>query len=114
MTRDLLIVSSRALTAGDLSAAVAAIHQDRAWIVSGAGGRLTISSHDRLLIEADASQRLDDWSQLAHLFPERRAPRGPVWSTRLAVVVEDGFELGLDIARAVAWESDGQVGHALQ
>lgn len=111
MTRDLLIVSSRALTAGDLSAAVAAIHQGRAWSVSGSGGRLTISNHDQLLIEAGASERLDDWSRLAHLFPDHAERRGPVWSTRLEVIPDDGFELGLDIARAVAWESDGHVGH---
>lgn len=112
MTRDLLIVSSRALTAGDLSAAVAAIHQGRTWTVSGTEGRLTIRNHDQLLIEAGASERLDDWSRLAHLFPDQAAPRWPVWSTRLEVIPDDGFELGLDIARAVAWESDGQVGHS--
>ncbi len=95
MTRDLLIVSTRALTAVDLGAAVAAVRQGQPWTVTDDGDRLTVADRDRPLLRLDASTRLKD-------------NLGPRWETRLRLIGDEP-SLGLEVARAVAWEADGDL-----
>ena len=51
MTRDLLIVSERALTASDLAAGVAAVHQGLPWQVTNEGDRLAVMQHGQVVEE---------------------------------------------------------------
>ena len=109
MSHDLWIVSWRALSAADLSAAVAAVHQGRPWAVSDLGAQWRVSHCDRPLIEAWPSERTDD-PELATTLP----PGGPVasayvWRTRLTVLHDEDLDLGLEVARAAAWQTGGEV-----
>lgn len=103
------MVTSRALTADDLAAGVSAVHPGRPWAVTNQGRQLAVSHCDRLLIQADAPNRLHDWTDVAALYPSGRPMTGRLFSTRLTVVADDDLELGLEVARAVAWQSGGAV-----
>lgn len=111
MSRTLMMVSARALSAGDLASGVSAVHQGRPWTVIDQGSRLAIRHCDQPLLEAGASQRQTDWAEVAALFPDREPIPGQFWCTRLTVVRDD-LELGLEVARAVAWEIGGDVAMA--
>ncbi len=95
MTRDLLIVSERALTASDLAAGVSAVHQGRPWAVTDNGDRLAVTHCDRPLLQASVSVRRD-------------AGDGPIWHTELTVIDEQ-TTLAVEVARAVAWETGGSL-----
>ena len=96
MTRDLLIVSERALTASDVAAGGSAVHQGRPWKVTDDGDQLAVTHCDQPLLRVSASVKLDD------------AAGGQRWRTELTVVA-DQLPLGLDVARAVAWETGGDL-----
>lgn len=95
MTRDLLIVSERALTASDLAASVAAVHQGQPWTVTDDGDQLAVTHCDRPLLRLSASERLDEGAT-------------PAWRTQLTLI-GDQLTLGLEVARAVAWEAGGNL-----
>ena len=95
MTRDLLIVSTRALTATDLGASVAAVRQGQPWTVTDDGDHLTLTYRGRPLLRLAASTRLSDETL-------------PRWQTRLTLIGDEP-ELGLEVGRAVAWEADGDL-----
>ncbi|MFT3833147.1 MAG: hypothetical protein QM711_07475 [Micropruina sp.] len=105
MTRDLLIVSERALTASDLAAGVSAAHQGRPWQVTGDGDRLSVIHCDQPLLQVQLSVPVEDPGEVAELVPGRDQPV-MLWRTELSVVGEQ-LPLGLDVARAVAWEAGG-------
>ncbi|MFT3860341.1 hypothetical protein [Micropruina sp.] len=109
MTRDLVIVSQRGLTVGDLSAAVAAVHQGMPWTVVDRGDRLAVHHCDQPLIEASPSQRLDDWAEVAELFPDGTKVLSPAWCTTLTVAQDADLALGIEVARAAAWQTDGEL-----
>lgn len=109
MSRTLVMVSVRALSAGDLASGVSAVHQGRPWAVTDQGGQLAIRHCDRPLMQAQSTERLDDWAEVAALFPDRQPMTGQFWRTRLTVVQDADLELALEVARAVAWESGGVV-----
>lgn len=106
MTRDLLIVSERALTASDLAAGVSAVRKGHPWQVTGDGDRLTVTHRDQPLLHVQVSAQLEDADAVAELIPGREPPATPLWRTNLTVVGEQ-VPLGLDVARAVAWEAGG-------
>ncbi len=106
MTRDLLIVSERALTASDLAAGVSAVRQGHPWQVTGDGNQLAVTHLDQPLLHVEVSEQLEDSGEVAELVPGREASVTPVWRTKLTVVGEP-LPLGLDVARAVAWEAGG-------
>lgn len=95
MTRDLLIVSERALTVSDLTASVAAVHQGQRWAVTDDGDQLAITHCDQPLLRLAASERLEDGGR-------------PSWRTRLTLIDEQAT-LGLEVARAMAWEAGGNL-----
>lgn len=95
MTRDLLIVSERALTVSDLTASVAAVHQGQPWTVTDDGDQLAVAHSDRPLLRLSASERLENGS-------------GPAWRTQLTLI-DDQATLGLEVARAMAWEAGGNL-----
>lgn len=96
MTRDLLIVSERALTASDVAAGVSAVRQGQPWKVTDDGEQLAVTHCDRPLLRFSASVKLDG------------ANGGHQWRTAMTVV-SDQLPLGLDVARAVAWETGGSL-----
>ena len=109
MSHDLWIVSSRALSAADLSAAVAAVHQGRPWEVSDLGEQWRVSHCGRPLIEAWPSVRLDDLDQAGTLPPGGPSATAYLWRTRLTVLHDEDVDLGLEVARAAAWQTGGEV-----
>ncbi len=99
MTRDLLIVSTRALTARDLGAAVTAVGQGQPWTVTDDAGQFTVTYRERPLLRLQPSTRVEGGAR-------------PRWHTRLRLVDEDP-PLGIEVARAAAWEADGDLVESL-
>lgn len=95
MTRDLLIVSERALTASDLAAGVAAVHQGLPWQVTNEGDRLAVMHCEQPLLDIAPSVKQQDAD-------------GGRWRTELRTLA-DQAPLALDVARAVAWEIGGEL-----
>ncbi|MFT3971061.1 MAG: GNAT family N-acetyltransferase [Micropruina sp.] len=95
MTRDLLIVSTRALTARDLGAAVTAVCQGQPWTVTDDADQFTLTYRERPLLRLQPSTRVEAGVQSR-------------WQTTVRLVDEDST-LGLEVARAVAWEADGEL-----
>ncbi|MFT4216990.1 MAG: hypothetical protein QM619_07355 [Micropruina sp.] len=106
MTHDLLIVSERALTASDLAAGVSAVHQVRPWQVTNDGDQLAVLHCDQPVLRVLVSTPLGDPTPSTHSSYGRQASRFSMWRTELAVDDEQ-MPLGLDVARAVAWETGG-------
>lgn len=106
MTRDLTIVSERALTADALAAGISAVHQGRPWRVTDAGGALEVLHCDQPLLRATPSVKLDGDDGAAQ--PATTLPRGRLWRTELSVIRYDE-PLAVEVARAVAWEIGGNL-----
>ena len=107
MTRDLMIVSERALTATDLVAGVSAVHQGHPWQVTDDGGALQVTHCDQPLLRASPSVKLHDTAG-ADGRPAAPLPRGHLWRTELSVV-RSSEPLAVEVARAVAWEIGGNL-----
>lgn len=103
MTRDLMIVSERALTATDLIAGVSAVHQGLPWQVTDDGGALQVTHCDQPLLTASPSVKVDDADE-----PVGSPPQGQLWRTELSVV-KPSEPLAVEVARAVAWEVGGNL-----
>lgn len=95
MTRDLLIVSTRALTARDLGAALTAVGQGQPWTVSDDAGQFTLTYRERPLLWLQPSTRVEGGTQ-------------PRWHTSVRLA-DDDSALALEVARAVAWETDSDL-----
>lgn len=97
MTRDLMIVSERALTATDLVAGVACVHQGQPWQVTDDGGAIEVSHCDQPLLRASPSVKLAD---TAGADGRLSAPvlRGQLWRTELSVV-RSSEPLAVEVAR---------------
>lgn len=106
MTRDLMIVSERALTATDLVAGVAAVHQGQPWQVTDDGGAIEVSHCDQPLLRASPSVKLADTAGADGRLGAGAA--GQLWRTELSVV-RSSEPLAVEVARAVAWEIGGNL-----